>query len=255
MALPLKSATLHRLAIAGMLVAITAVILSGLVKAVQSAREPARWCSCISHLKILGLALLSYEKDNGSFPPAYIADRNGKPLHSWRVLILPYLDRKDLYEKYRFDEPWNGVHNRRLAQLIPKEFQCPTDHAPGSETTDYLAVVGPNTVWPEGNGLRLSDFGTRGTILLVEVADSGVSWLEPRDLSFDDATVGVNKGRGIRSCHSGGASCLFADGHVDTLSNNISPRLLSNLLRVDVADKGIDVDNCRRPIGQSSSDP
>ena len=38
--------------------------------------------------KQLGLALLAYERAYGSFPPAYVADANGKPLYSWRVLIF-----------------------------------------------------------------------------------------------------------------------------------------------------------------------
>ena len=60
-------------------------------------------------------ALQAYHQANGCFPPAYIADKNGKPMHSWRVLILPYLDYDDLYKAYDFSEPWDGPKNKTAA--------------------------------------------------------------------------------------------------------------------------------------------
>ena len=48
------------------------------------------------------------------FPPAFIADADGKPMHSWRVLLLPYLEQQVFYMRYRFDEPWDSPHNRSL---------------------------------------------------------------------------------------------------------------------------------------------
>ncbi len=75
--------------------------------------------SCNYCLLNIALALQNYHDDYGSFPPAYIPDKDGKPMHSWRVLLLPYLERRTLYEKYRFDEPWNGPNNRKLALEKP----------------------------------------------------------------------------------------------------------------------------------------
>ena len=88
------------------------LLLSLLMPAVQSARESSRRASCASNMKQIVLALLAYEADHGQFPPAYIADENGKPMHSWRVLILPYLAEKSIYDAYDFTEPWDGPNNR-----------------------------------------------------------------------------------------------------------------------------------------------
>ena len=34
------------------------------------------------------------------------------------MLLLPYLDRQDLFDAYRFDEPWNSPNNASLADKI-----------------------------------------------------------------------------------------------------------------------------------------
>jgi hypothetical protein len=90
-------------------------------------------------------ALYGYHKKNGRFPPALIADRNGKPMHSWRTLILPYIDCDDLYKAYDFAEPWNGPHNRKLLAKRPRWFGCPSaavDRDRDAIQTSYVAVAG-----------------------------------------------------------------------------------------------------------------
>src|SRR4051794_6845264 len=62
-------------------------------------RHAARRMQCSNHLKQIGLALQNYHDDYGTLPPAYIADSTGKPIHSWRVLLLPYIEQKLLYDK------------------------------------------------------------------------------------------------------------------------------------------------------------
>ena len=90
-----------------------------LLPAVQSAREAAFCVVCSNNLKQIAMALHMYNEQYGSFPPAYIADENGNPKHGWRVLILPFLDEQALYDKYDFDEPWNGPNNSKLADSMP----------------------------------------------------------------------------------------------------------------------------------------
>ena len=96
-------------------VCLIATLQSLLLPAVQAARESKRQMVCAQNLKQIGLAMHAYHQKYGSFPPAYIAGKDGKPKHSWRLLILPFLDQEDLYREYRFDEPWNGPHNSQLA--------------------------------------------------------------------------------------------------------------------------------------------
>src|SRR5262249_4828817 len=121
------------------------------VLSLQDGREPARRANCTNNMRNIVLALVQYHDSHGAFPPACIADANGKPMHSWRVLILPYLDQRKLYQQYRFDEPWDGPNNRKLHDVSLKIFQCPShDKSQMSAGTNYVVVIGPGTVWPNG---------------------------------------------------------------------------------------------------------
>jgi len=153
-------------------------------------RGLGRRALCMNNLKNITLALLNYEASHGCFPPAYLADENGKPMHSWRVLILPYIARQDLYEAYRFDEPWDGPNNRKLHNVVIDLFKCPSDTTPRNQpNTSYLAVVGPHVAWAGERGRKWEEFsdGSQDTILLVETANSGIHWMEPRDITLEEA--------------------------------------------------------------------
>src|SRR5690349_18070524 len=75
--------------------------------AMGSAREAARRSTCQCRLKQIGLALHNYLAAEGSFPPAYTVDADGKPMHSWRALILPYFEG-GLENSYDFSKPWDS---------------------------------------------------------------------------------------------------------------------------------------------------
>src|SRR5579872_1042254 len=90
----------------GLIIVCGGILAGFTLPAIQAAREAARRAQCANNLKMIGLALAQYESQYGRFPPAYIADADGKPMHSWRVLILPYLDEESLYSEYDFSEPW-----------------------------------------------------------------------------------------------------------------------------------------------------
>jgi hypothetical protein len=219
-----------------------AILLVLLILAVQEAREAARRICCPCHLKQIGLALLNYEAANGSFPPAYIADADGKPMHSWRVLLLPYMEYHHIYDQYRFDEPWDGPNNRKLHDVILEMYRCPSeDNKTMSKQdrtmTSYVAVVGPRTAWPGSKSTKLADFsdGTANTLLIVEVADSGIHWMEPRDLHVLQMNPKINSksGQGISSHHPGEACVVFADGCVRFLSDDLPPKTVKAMLTID----------------------
>jgi len=88
------------------------ILVALLLPAVQSAREAARRAQCSNNLKQIALAFHNYHDTYRTFPPAYIPDEDGNPKHSWRVLILPFLEQRALYEQYNFDEPWDSPNNR-----------------------------------------------------------------------------------------------------------------------------------------------
>ncbi len=178
-----------------------------LLPAIGNARAAARGAACINNLHQISIALLNYETQYGCFPSAYVADKDGHRMHSWRVLILPYLDRKDLYDRYRFDEPWNGPHNCTLAAQMPSIFCCPSERIPGSSQTSYLMVVGPGMISDGANSSSASQpRDLSETITVIDVGQSGVNWMEPKDCTLPLGD--------LRSNHPGGFTVAFADGHV-----------------------------------------
>jgi prepilin-type processing-associated H-X9-DG protein len=231
---------LRRLNVVASLGVVTALALL-LVPAVQAAREAARQASCNCNLKQFGIALHNYHDQYGCFPPPYIADAKGRPMHSWRVLLLPYLGGKQVYDQYKFDEPWNGPHNRLLADKMPALLRCPSDDVSGPQETSYAAVVGPETMWRGDKVVRLKDVtdGTENTLVIAEVAGGGIEWMEPRDLPVREARIGINTAPrlGICSRHSKVAMVVFADGSVHALQDTIAPELLDALFTRGAGDR------------------
>ena len=84
-----------------MVIAIIGVLVSLLLPAVQAAREAARRTQCGNNVKQIGLGLLTHESTNGAFPPGGLVIPNStKYGHSWWVHILPYLEQKNIYDKF-----------------------------------------------------------------------------------------------------------------------------------------------------------
>jgi hypothetical protein len=224
---------------------------------ISVANEAVRRAMCESCLKHIALALHNYRDAYGRFPPPYLADKDGNPARSWRVLILPYTAQPQLYNQYTFKEPWNGPTNAKLAASRPWFYVCATEQrrlTSGPTSTNYLAVVGPGTVWAESptnsaapplpsdaamkppGGVsapkaKLPDAGSK--ILVVEVANSGFHWMEPRDLTLEEALAGINpeSSPAISSEHKPrGAGVAFADSTVLFLPANTPPDLLKALI-------------------------
>jgi prepilin-type processing-associated H-X9-DG protein len=200
--------------------------------------ELRRRGECANHLRNIGDALFAYEQEQHSLPPAFVVDSRGKTLLSWRVSLLPYLDYLPVYEGFRRDEAWNAPRNRVFSQIPISWYLCP-DGTAVCPTTNYLAVVGPQTAWPGATGRKLSEIKDPSkTILVIEVANSNINWAEPRDLTIDQIAQGINApgGLGISSHHPGGVHALFADGHVEFLSENIDPKQLVRMFDIDPSD-------------------
>jgi hypothetical protein len=161
--------------------AIIGLLLAMLLPSVRSGPNPRR-AACLKNLGQVGVALLRYEGAHGQLPPAFTVDQHGRPMHSWRALILPFFDDTSMAEAYRFDEPWDGPNNRRLANQAPSFYRCPSDLSPSSMTS-YVAITGPGTVW--GKPLATVPPADQSkTILVIEVGGPNINWLEPRDLDI-----------------------------------------------------------------------
>ena len=225
-------------AVAG-LVFIAALIFGGGSDQSQADNQNANLSEtvvCKAHLKQIGIALRQYHEANGAFPPAYVADENGEPMHSWRVLLLPFLEEKALYEEYDLDEPWNGPNNSKLAPKVPAAYRCPGDPSDANTTTSYVAVVGTRTAWRGTESIGLDDIKDipEKTILIVEATNQRVEWMAPEDLQYDrmGLTFNAEKDHQLSSPHGDGAHVLMVNGEVELLAGNIEKGTLRQLLEI-----------------------
>jgi len=203
-----------------------------LLPAVQSAGEAARRAQCSNYLKQIGLAMHNYHDVWGSLPPAYTVDEDGNRLHSWRTLILPFMEQAALYDQIRLDEPWNSEHNRRFAETAIQGYNCPSNPVPGTDT-HYMAIVGEQALFRGGEPTCFAEVldGTSNTLMIVEVRESATHWMEPVDLDMEQMQMRPNGGSSeMGSWHPGGAQAVFADGSTHFLSETIDTATLKALV-------------------------
>lgn len=176
---------------------------------------------CANNMKWLGLALRQYDIDHGTLPPAFIPGDDEKPSHSWRILLLPYLNQQDLYDKYRFDEPWNGPNNSKLAAKMPDVFRCPScvGNTPPTHT-NYVACIHKDSVLSGSvpNALSSIDDPTQETMLFSETKTRAVHWMSPFDVPSTEMYVDIADGIGI---HDRGFNAIMADGAAMFLPHTI----------------------------------
>jgi prepilin-type processing-associated H-X9-DG protein len=209
--------------------ATSAVLVALLLPAVQSAREAARRAQCTNNLKRIGLALHNCHDANNAFPRPTITDKQGKPLLSWRVAILPYLDQNGLYGRFKLDEPWNSPHNQALLKEMPLTYACPSRARVEPFTTNYQVFTGNGALFESGRDVSIADItdGTSSTLMVVE-ADKDVPWTKPDDLAFDPGPTSSLSGAG--SSHPLGFNGLLADGSVRFFKSTIRPSLIRSMI-------------------------
>ena len=205
------------------------------------AREAPRRAACINNMKELGLALRAYRHEHGRFPPPYTVDENGNRLHSWRTLILPYIEQRALFAEIQLDEPWNSEHNRKFASTAVRAYHCPSHGNDLPSRTDYVMITGPGTFGAGTEGIVLDDItdNARQTAIIAEVAQSDIHWMEPRD--YDSATGShrlvawpedpINPAD-LSSCHPGVVNMLMVDGSVKCVPVGIDEKTFKALMTI-----------------------
>ncbi len=196
--------------------AIIVVVLGLLLPANRSAGPAARRAQCTNNLKQIALALYNYEDEHQALPPAFTTDANGRPLHSWRTLILPYLELSALYEKIDLTKPWDDPVNATASATELAVFNCPETVDPTNETT-YLAIVGPDGFLAPRRSRRLSEITDElwSTIAVIDAnEDDAVSWMAPFDAN--EATL-MKLDDKAKLYHAGGTNVALADGSVKFL--------------------------------------
>jgi serine/threonine protein kinase len=155
-----------------------------LVRAVEEVQVMSRRVVCTNQFHQLALAMHTYAQDHGHLPPAVVCSKEGRPLYSWRVLLLPYLQQEKLYRQFNLNERWDSEQNRKLLTQMPAVFRHPLT-ADERTRTCYQVFDGPGAAFEGKKAFRLTDFpdGTANTLLLAEAAEA-VPWTKPADLPY-----------------------------------------------------------------------
>jgi prepilin-type processing-associated H-X9-DG protein len=200
-----------------------AVLLAALfLPAVRTARPAARRAQCTNNLKQIALALHNYEQEYDALPPAHTVDAQGRPLHSWRTLILPYLEQRLLYRSIDLSKPWDDPANAKALETPIGVFRCLEPPAARENMTTYLALVGPNFCFHPREPRRLSEItdGTGSTLMLIEAGEEyAVPWMAPVDA---DESVVLGFGTTSKLHHEGGTNASFVDGSVRFLRSSVA---------------------------------
>jgi hypothetical protein len=214
------------------------------------------WTERERNMAALAKAIDRYKADKGHYPPPAIADKDGKPLLSWRVAILPYMEdytyinnnggpgekpirnAKELYALFKLDEPWDGPNNKKLIDKLPSPYRAPWGAIPYSQSnvgkTMVMAVVGKGAIFDptKKGGVTGSDVhdGLKQTLLLLQLEEPAhaVYWSKPADVELTAAgklpADGPNLARRL--------AVVYADGSAHTFVNGVDlPALLGTVTR------------------------
>jgi prepilin-type processing-associated H-X9-DG protein len=208
---------------------------------IGGARESARRAACSNNLKQIALALHNYADKYGCLPPAYTVDEAGKPLHSWRTLLLPFLEQKALYDQIDLTKPWDDPVNRQVRETVLRMYECPSNsrHESLMTHTTYLAVVAPNGCF-KATGPRVLPVITDRrdlTLMVIEVGEKhAVHWMSPNDATEE---MIVNREADADFSHPGGSMAAFVDGSVRYLHATIPGEVLKAMISIDGKDDEI----------------
>lgn len=209
--------------------AYSAVAVGLLLPAVQKVRMAAARAQSANNLQQIGIAIHSFYDAHNRFPRD-IRDKNGKPILSWRVELLPYLEQAPLYRQFKLDEPWDGPNNRNLSKVMLKVFMSPNAPPPvspdGYGLTSYKGVAGPGTIFdPKVDKLTFPGItdGLSNTVAVVETGDP-IPWAKPGDYVVDPskplAAFPTSPGLGDV------LAVLMCDGSVRVVSKTVSEMTL-----------------------------
>jgi hypothetical protein len=219
-------------------VGVVCAVCASLFIGIQKAREAARQATCRENLRSIGIALHNYHDIYGCFPPPRITDANGKPLHSWRAVVAPFIFSSRYFDQYDFSEPWNSLRNVAATKQLPSHFfMCPSARQPkGSGFANYVMVVGQNRAARSGQESSFTNHPD--AVIVVEIAESDIFWTEPRELNFDEMSILINDRSkpSISSHHAHGAMVVHADGSVHFLDDSTDPKMLKKLLLENLDD-------------------
>jgi prepilin-type processing-associated H-X9-DG protein len=219
----------------------------GISKTVDAVTAPARAAaqrmSCTNNLKEIAFGSYKYHSTFARFP-GNVVDKEGKPLLSWRVAILPYTPQGlTLYNKFKLDEPWDSPTNKALLTEMPKIYACESHPSPEPGLTFYQGWQGPGAFFDPARPTTMASIkdGTSNTIMVAE-AKNAVPWTKPDDMPFDPNSIepmlgaasvhtgGFDAANPDGSVPTGGFNAAFADGSVKFIKSTMKPETLKAMI-------------------------
>ncbi|MEZ6137108.1 MAG: DUF1559 domain-containing protein [Pirellulaceae bacterium] len=202
---------------------IIGILIALLIPARRTARPAARRMSCSNNLKQIALGLHNYESKFGCLPPAYTTDAEGNRLHSWRTLILPFVDQSVLYETIDLTKAWDAPANVDARNARVGIYQCPelSSKMWDERKTTYFALVGEDACLHPTRGRTFAEVsdGLPNTIMIIETNEAqAVHWMNPYDA--DDTMFQALTSKDNMP-HSGGFQAAFADGSVHFFNGDL----------------------------------
>ena len=203
-------------------------------------------------MRYIGECLLAWHNRHFQYPSICYNDRTGKPQLSYLPIIVSEYEQEaqmksGLYSgvgkgwRQAIDNP-SDVKFMKQTSIV--ELECPDAMHSIPCNTDYVAIIGPGTIWHRTGTVKLSDLPEGGsrTVVLVEAVNSGVNWAAPFELTVDELLENMRTGKGVRisSCHPAGVNVLFADGSVRTLPAKMPLSLWRKILNGEVPAKDLD---------------
>lgn len=175
----------------------------------------------VNNLKQIALAFHNYHDAYRAMPPQAICDAKGKPLLSWRVAILPFIEQDSLYRQFKLDEPWDSEHNLKLLDKIPELYRTVNNVKVKPAETFYQVFTGPDTLYPKPDSkprLQTITDGTSNTLMVVE-AGTAVPWTKPEDIAIEPKKDLPKLG----GLFDGDFHAAFCDGSVRMITRNAKP--------------------------------
>ena len=192
------------------------------------AQDAAAKKKSANNLKQLALGMINWHDANGRFPPLPQHIKNAKPLYSWRVDILPYIEEYKLYREFKWNKPWDSEHNKKLLDKMPRIFAPVTGEAKVKNKTHYQMIVGAGAIVDDVTKKnRIEDItdGLSNTIMIVE-AEEAVPWTKPEDVTYDPKKPLPRFGGLFKD----GFHAAFADGSVRFIKTGVDEKLLRALI-------------------------
>lgn len=177
-----------------------------------------------NNLKQVGLAWHNFHDVNNHFPCNEVS-KEGKPLLSWRVQILPYIEEDDLYKQFRTNEPWDSDHNKKLIDKMPKIY-APVRAKADPGMTFYQVFTGKHGLIRSGEKTAMASVtdGLSNTFMCVEAAKP-VVWTKPDDLVFDGNGVPA-----VGGLFDGKFHAVMGDGAVRRFRKDVNAETMRRLI-------------------------